>query len=111
MCFMTHLECARCARKYPVGQILNLCECGSPLFARYDLQRVSTKLEPQTLKSRGRDLWRYREVLPVASEASIISLGEGFTPLLRARRLGDKLGLPNLYTRFTSNWAAACLTP
>ena len=99
MSFMTHLECARCARKYPVGQILNLCECGSPLFARYDLRRVSTKLEPQTLKSRGRDLWRYREVLPVASEASIVSLGEGFTPLLRARRLGDRLGLPNLYLK------------
>jgi threonine synthase len=99
MSFMTHLECARCARKYPAGQIYNLCECGAPLFARYDLRRVSTKLEPHTLKSRPQDLWRYREALPVDSEGSIISLGEGFTPLLRARRLGDKLGVPNLYLK------------
>ena len=99
MPFVTHLECARCAHKYPAGQILNLCECGSTLFARYDLRRAATKLEPVTLKSLGRDLWRYREVLPVGSDASIISLGEGFTPLLRARRLGDLLGLPNLYLK------------
>jgi threonine synthase len=99
MSFLTHLECCRCAKKYPTGEILNLCECGCTLFARYDLRRVSNKLEPQTMKSRARDMWRYREVLPVASEASIISLGEGFTPLLRARRLGDRLGLPNLYLK------------
>lgn len=99
MSFMTHLECARCAHRYPPGQILNLCECGSTLFARYDLRRVATKIEPKTLLSRPRDLWRYKEVLPVGNESSIMSLGEGFTPLLRARRLGDKLGLPNLYLK------------
>src|SRR5208282_5373990 len=59
----------------------------------------SAKLDRQALKSRAPDLWRYREVLPVASDASIFCLGEGFTPLLRARRLGDKLGLPNLYLK------------
>ena len=99
MSCMTHLECPRCAKTYAAGEIHNLCQCGSPLFALYDLRRASTKLEPHTLRSRERTLWRYREVLPVASDASIISLGEGFTPLLRARRLGDKLGLPNLYLK------------
>jgi len=99
MSFLTHLECARCAKEYPAGQILNLCECGSTLFARYDLRRAATKLVPQALKSRAPNLWRYWEVLPVASEASIITLGEGFTPLLHARRLGDRLGLPNLYLK------------
>jgi threonine synthase len=99
MSFMTHLECARCAKRYPTGQIYNLCECGAPLFARYDLRGASAALEPHTLKSRPQDLWRYREVLPVDSDASIISLGEGFTPLLHARRLGHKLGLPNLYLK------------
>jgi len=99
MSFLTHLECPRCAKTYASGQIRNLCECGSTLFARYDLRRASNRLEPQTMKSRPRNLWRYREVLPVASEASIMSLGEGFTPLLAAHRLGDKLGLPNLYLK------------
>ncbi len=99
MSCLTHLECARCARRYSPGQIQNLCECGSPLFARYDLRRASNKLEPPNMRVRARDLWRYREVLPVSSDASVISLGEGFTPLLRARRLGEKLGVPNLYLK------------
>lgn len=44
-------------------------------------------------------LWRYREVLPVEKESSVICLGEGMTPLLHARRLGERLGLPNLYLK------------
>lgn len=99
MSHMTHLECSRCATRYPAGQVYNLCECGAPLFARYDLRRASPKLEQRNLKCRPRNLWRYQEVLPVADEASIISLGEGFTPLLHARRLGEKLGIPNLYLK------------
>jgi len=99
MSFITHLACSRCSKQYPAGRIYNLCDCGAPLFARYDLRRVSSLLEPHTLKSRPPDLWRYREVLPVGSDASIISLGEGFTPLLHARRLGHKLGVPNLYLK------------
>ena len=99
MSYMTHLECARCAKTFAAEEVHNLCECGSTLLARYDLRKASSQLTPQALESRPRDLWRYREVLPVANEASIISLGEGFTPLLHARRLGDHLGLPNLYLK------------
>jgi threonine synthase len=51
------------------------------------------------LASRRKDLWRYREVLPVAEDSSIVSLGEGFTVLLHACRLGSQLGLPNLYLK------------
>jgi len=99
MSFLTHLECARCGKTYSGTGVYNLCECGSTLFARYDLRRAASKLDPKALRSRASDLWRYREVLPVANGGSIQSLGEGFTPLLRARRLGDKLGLPNLYLK------------
>jgi threonine synthase len=100
---MTHLECTRCGKRHEPEQIQNLCECGSPLFARYDLRRASHKLTPKNLRVRARDLWRYQETLPVRNEASIISLGEGFTPLLRARRLGDRLGVPNLYLKDESS--------
>ena len=99
MSFMTHLECARCGKRLAAGEIHNLCECGSPLLVRYDLQRASTELQLQNLKSRSPDLWRYREVLPVTRESSRVCLGEGYTPLMLARRLGDKLGLPNLYLK------------
>jgi threonine synthase len=99
MSFITHLECARCGKRHEAGQIHNLCECGSPLLVRYDLRRASTELQMQNLKSRSPDLWRYREVLPVTRESSRVCLGEGYTPLMLARRLGDKLGLPNLYLK------------
>ncbi len=99
MSFLTHLECPRCAKQYPANEVHNLCTCGSTLFARYDLKRAAAQLSPQDLKSRRPDLWRYREVLPVANDSSIVTLGEGLTPLFHARRLGDKLGLPNLYLK------------
>ncbi len=99
MSFITHLECTRCGKHFAAGQIHNLCECGSPLLVRYDLQRARAKLQLQNLRSRSPDLWRYREVLPVTRESSRVCLGEGYTPLMLARRLGDKLGLPNLYLK------------
>ncbi len=99
MSFLTHLECARCGKQFAAGQVHNVCECGSPLLARYDLERARTMFQPESLKSRPPDLWRYREVLPVTRESAIVSLGEGYTPLLHARRLGDKLGVPNLYLK------------
>jgi threonine synthase len=68
-------------------------------LARYDLRAAASHLCLGELASRPKNLWRYREVLPVAKDSSIISLGEGFTPLLHARRLGSQLGLPKLYLK------------
>jgi threonine synthase len=51
------------------------------------------------MASRQPTLWRYREVLPTAQDSSVLCLGEGFTPLIHARRLGKRLGLPNLYLK------------
>jgi threonine synthase len=94
---VSHIECSRCRKQFEAGGIYNLCDCGSPLLVRY---RLSPGLMPRgAMSTRAPSLWRYREVLPVKHEASIVSLGEGFTPLLHARRLGEKLGLPNLYLK------------
>lgn len=94
---VSHLECSRCKKQFEAGGVYNLCDCGSPLLVRY---RLSPGLMPRgAMRARVPSLWRYREVLPVKHEASIVSLGEGFTPLLHARRLGEKLGLPNLYLK------------
>jgi len=99
MNFLTHLECPRCGKQYAAGQIHSVCDCGSPLFARYDLRSASAQLRRQQVLSRPRDLWRYREVLPLSQASSPVSLGEGFTPLFHARHLGERLGLPNLYLK------------
>ena len=77
----------------------NLCECGSPLAVRYNLKLLATVDLRDRFATRAPNLWRYREVLPISHEESIVSLGERFTPLIHARRLGEKLGIPHLYLK------------
>ncbi|MDT5295080.1 MAG: threonine synthase [Acidobacteriota bacterium] len=97
---VTHLECAACGARYEARRLHNLCiECGKPLLVRYDLGAAARTLTKASLKGRRADLWRYVEVLPVEREENIVSLGEGWTPLLRAERLGATLGLRHLYVK------------
>jgi len=97
---VTHLECAGCGVHYEARRLLNLChQCGKPLLVRYDLERAAQSLTKKSLFGRRADLWRYREVLPVESDETIVSLGEGWTPLLKVNRLGHQLGLAELYIK------------
>ena len=74
--FVTPLECADCARRYPSGQPHNLCtDCHRPLWVRYDLDRVREQFPRESLAGRPGDLWRYRELLPYADAENIVSLG------------------------------------
>jgi len=78
----------------------NLCtQCGKPLLVRYDLEGASKSLTKENLVSRQPDLWRYREVLPVERSENVVTLGEGFTPLVHALRLGASLGMSELYIK------------
>jgi threonine synthase len=74
----------------------NLCDCGSPLLARYDLAAAAAAVTPADIAGRGADLWRYHEVLPVSDPANVVTLGEGFTPMLPAARYGAAVGVPGL---------------
>ncbi|MEP7270912.1 MAG: threonine synthase [Acidobacteriota bacterium] len=95
---VTHLVCAKCGASYEPNRLYNLCtKCGKPLLVRYDLQKAGASLRRDTLRDRPPTLWRYREVLPVKDEANVLTLGEGWTPLTRAARLADRLGLDHLY--------------
>ncbi len=97
---VTHLECGLCGLEHEARRLHNLCRnCGKPLLVRYDLTRSKTTLTKESLVSRRADMWRYREVLPVESDANIVSLGEGWTPLLRAKRLGKAVGVHELYIK------------
>lgn len=93
---LTHLECPRCGETRDAGRPQNLCPCGSPLLARYDLAAVAAAVDPAGLAGRPPDLWRYRELLPVTDPAHVTSLGEGFTPLLPVPRYGAHIGVPRL---------------
>ena len=100
---LTHLDCTKCDRRYEPGQRLNLCECGAPLYARYDLERAAREMRPGHLALREPTMWRYEEVLPVQDPEDRISLGEGFTPLLPTPRLGALFGLPRLLVKDEGN--------
>jgi threonine synthase len=97
---VTRLECANCNLEHEARRLLNLCrECGKPLLVRYDLKAAARTLTKESLVGRRADLWRYREVLPVEDDANIVSLGEGWTPMLHAERLGDQLGVKDLFIK------------
>lgn len=97
---VTHLECALCGLRHEARRLLNLCrECGKPLLVRYDLEQAGQSLTKQSLSGRRSDMWRYREVLPVEKDENLISLGEGWTPLLPARKLAELTSLRELYIK------------
>ena len=104
MNYVTHLECAACATNHEAGRVHNLCgECGKPLLVRYDLDAARRALPRSDLRTRRSDMWRYRELMPVAGDGGIVSLGEGWTPTLHARRLGKSLGMSELYIKDESS--------
>ena len=96
MSFAQEIVCARCHKRFGLSQLLNLCPCGSPLLVRYDLKKAKTAFAKASLVGRVASLWRYRELLPLQNDAHLISLGEGYTPLVEAKKLGGELGLRQL---------------
>ena len=92
--FVTHLECSACGRRHESSRLQNVClSCGKPLFAIADLERAGHTLKRETLVTRQKSLWRYREVLPLPENVEPVSLGEGGTPLLRAEEFGGDVDL------------------
>ena len=99
--FLTHLVCSACDTEHDAAWLQNLCtKCQKPLLAKYDLKTVSRKLTRRKLRARAdSSLWRFRELLPLPQNVDPVSLGEGGTPLLRADRFGDQLGLADLWIK------------
>ncbi len=94
----THLECSLCGSRLDAGAPANLCFCGGPLLVRYDLDTIRHRWPRREVAGGPSSMWRYAPVLPPA-EASIVSLGEGWTPLVRTRRLGARLGADALWVK------------
>jgi len=98
--YLNHLECGLCGEHYDADRLWNLCRrCNRPLLARYDVDSVRGTLTPATIAARPETLWRYREMLPVRDARFVIDLGEGYTPLRHARRLGAAVGFDGLYIK------------
>lgn len=97
---LTHLACTLCGQAHDatLPQNVSAC-CAKPLFAHYDLAAAARTFTKDSLRTRAKSLWRYREVLPVRTDTDIVTLGEGFTPLLPAPRLAAKHALRSLWIK------------
>jgi len=94
--YLDRLECGRCSTVYDAATWQGLCACGSPLLARYDLDIAAKQVGTDEIAGRPPSLWRYHEILPVLAADSVVTLGEGMTPLIPLPRFGAELGIRNL---------------
>jgi threonine synthase len=93
-----HLKCRECERTYPLDPIAACEECWAPLEVVYDYGKLWADLRREDLASRSPNMWRYRELLPVASEPWV-GHQTGFTPLVAAPRLAAALGAREVYVK------------
>ena len=99
MTFFSHLSCSRTEEKLPKGDLPTVSSAGAPLLARYDLARAREHLTPSEIAGGPSSMWRWSSLLPVSNSKNIVSLGEGNTPLIPARRLGRSLGAANVLVK------------
>jgi len=96
--FMRALKCRECGREYPLTAT-HVCEFDfGPLEVVYDYDRIKRSLTRESVQSRAKSMWRYRELLPVA-DGPTVGLQVGFTPLVRADRLAKRLGIRELWVK------------
>ena len=96
---LSHLECTYCGNVISSDEIVRLCPkngCEKVLFPRYRIEEKETRKIFDSLKHRDPNMWRYKEFMPVKDDNNIVSLGEGFTPVLKSERLAHHLGIKNL---------------
>jgi threonine synthase len=98
--YFTHLECSVPCGAPPADArtVQHLCVCGMPLLARYDLARARA-WSRASLADRAASMWRYHELMPLFDDETPVTLGEGWTPLIAATRLGETLGLSQLFIK------------
>ena len=97
--FVKEMKCARCGKRYEQQSGAIRCENRDDgrLDISYDMEAVKDALSKETLSKRRKGVWQFRELLPIDDPAHIVSLGEGGVPFIKARRLSEKLKLPNLF--------------
>jgi len=98
MSFVKGLQCRECGQDYP-KQPLHVCEtCFGPLEIVYDYDAIGKAISREKIAARDKNLWRYRELLPIDGEPQV-GMYSGFTPLVKAHRLAEALGVKELYIK------------
>ena len=93
----TGLRCRECAAEYPIEPRSICDECFGPVEVEYDLAAAAARLTPEAVAAGPPSLWRYAALLPADGPA--VDMGAGFTPLRRAERLGERLGIDDLWIK------------
>jgi threonine synthase len=91
------LECPKCGASTGADEIRQLCACGSPLLARYDLERAARTVSRDDVERRPPGIWRLRELLPLRDDAFAVTLGETTTPVLPLVGVGRAVGIARLH--------------
>jgi len=95
--FVEELKCLRCGRKHAPTKGLYTCKkCGGKLEILYDYDAIAEKVGKREFAKRRAGVWKYFELLPVASKKNIVTLDEGGMPLLEAKNLARELGMRRL---------------
>lgn len=98
MSYVAGLKCRECGRKYP-KEPLFVCEyCFGPLEVIYNYDEIKKKLSKEEITKREKNLWRYKELLPIDKEP-IVGLNSGFTPFIQANNLAKEFGVSKLYIK------------
>ncbi|HEX2030696.1 MAG TPA: threonine synthase [Actinomycetota bacterium] len=98
--FVTGLTCSECGRTYDHREAQGTCvEDGRPLLVEYDLGGIRRTVRRDDLAARIPTMWRYRELLPVEEDENIVSLGEGFTPMLLSDTVASLLGVAQVWIK------------
>ena len=98
--YIDHLECTICGNEYPYNGLATISDCcGKVLFVRYDLPRLRREVDRSVFDGRPANMWRYNELLPVTDPETVITLGEGGTPLLDATTLARQVGIRRLLVK------------
>ena len=93
------LQCRICGQQYPVEPLTICEECFGPLEPSYDLQSLDGEVFRKHVEQGPASLWRYESLLPGGPSVERVDMGAGFTPLRRADRLADALGLDTLWIK------------
>lgn len=93
------LFCTRCSQTIPFEYSIMKCSCGGTLLVHYDMEQLKGTFTKEALQARYPSMWRYKELMPISKEESIISLGEGWTPLVRLHRPEGHLPLKELWVK------------
>ncbi len=99
---MSHIEglrCRECGRSYPIAA-MHVCEfCFGPLEVAYDYDAIASEISRAAIEAQPPTLWRYAPLLPELDGGRRVDLGAGLTPLVPAPRLGEALGLDDLWLK------------